>query len=412
MKATRIETPAGQNWSCHSCTDCCRNHLFVPLSVQEKERIEKQGWTAVDGVDPAKMIVAGLNQYRLGHQVDGACAFLDSSKRCRIHLKFGEDAKPLACRLYPLVIYPAGKKVMVGLRFSCPSAAANLGKPLAEYTGEVSQLAREVLPDGCEKLPPPSVAATPGLDWPDFLRFVRWLEVTFATQNVPVVLKLLRALHWLEKVERGYLDQISGESADEILEALVRSAAEKLPKLPSQIEKPSRFGFLFLRLLVLEHARTTTVADRDVRSSHRWKMLAAAFRFASASGRTPVLRDELKTVPFSDIEKSFGPLPPAAEALLDRYFRVKIQSLQFCGRGFHDCGLIEGFRNLALLYPVIVWLSRWLALSGGRVLTETDVMKAVSMVDYQYGFAPYVNWRTRLLHQRNDIVRLCVWYAR
>ena len=412
MKATRIEMPAGQNWSCHSCTDCCRNHLFVPLSVEEKERIEKQGWTAADGVDPAKMIVAGLNQYRLGHQADGACVFLDASKRCRIHLKFGEDAKPLACRLYPLVIYPAGKKVLVGLRFSCPSAAANLGKPLAEYTGQVSRLAREVLPEDYEQLPPPPVAATPGLDWPDFLRFVRWLEFTLAAQNVPVVLKLLRALHWLEKVERGYLDQISGDSADEIIEALVRSAGEKLPALPPQIERPSRFGRLFLRLLVLEHARATTVADRDVRSLHRWKMLAAAFRFVSASGRTPVLRDELKPVPFADIEKSFGPLPSSSDALLDRYFRVKVQSLQFCGKGFHDRGLIEGFRNLALLYPIIVWLSRWLAVSNGRTtLTEADVMKAISIVDYQYGFAPYVSWRMRLLHQRNDIARLCLWYA-
>src|ERR1700733_8286009 len=132
MKPSRVEAPAGQNWSCHSCGNCCRNHMVVPLSPKEKERLEQQHWTAAEGVDPSKMIVAGLNQYRLGHQADGACVFLDASKRCRIHAKFGEAAKPLAGRLYPLVIYPAGKKVLVGLRFSCPSAAANLGKPLSE----------------------------------------------------------------------------------------------------------------------------------------------------------------------------------------------------------------------------------------------------------------------------------------
>jgi lysine-N-methylase len=65
-----------------------------------------------------------------------------------------------------------------------------------------------------------------------------------------------------------------------------------------------------------------------------------------------------------------------------------------------------------LLYPIILWLARWLALSGGRSrLTEAEVLKAVSMVDDQYGFAQYVPRRTRLLHQRNDIVRLCAWYA-
>jgi len=177
-------------------------------------------------------------------------------------------------------------------------------------------------------------------------------------------------------------------------------------------EPPSRFGRLFLRMLVLEHARATTVADRAIGSAHRWKILAAAFRFIFASSHTPIVREELKCVRFAEIEQPFGPLPPAAEAVLDRYFLVKVQSLQFCGKGFHDCSLIEGFRNLALLYPIIIWLSRWLALSAGRkTLAESDVLKAVSIVDYQYGFSPYVAWRTRLLQQRNDMVRLCAGYA-
>lgn len=413
MTSSRIETPAGQNWSCHSCSNCCSEHRFIPLSDAEKERIEKQGWTQADGVDVSKMIVAGLNQYRLSHKTDGACVFLDEKKRCRIHTKFGEAAKPLACRLFPLLVFPAGKKVFVGLRFSCPSVAANQGRLLAGQTEELTQLAREVLPDGCEYLPAPAVAATAGLAWPDFLRFVRWLGTAFATENVPVALKILRSLHWLDKVERSYFDQISGDSADDILEALVRSANEKIPALLLQAEPPSRFGRLFLRMMVLEHAQVATVADRGARGSHRWKMLLAAMRFMSDSGHAPVVRAGLKRVRFSEVEKSFGPLPTGAEALLNRYFQVKVQSLQFCGKGFHDCSLTEGFRNLALMYPIIIWLARWLAVSDGRTtLTEPDMQKAVSMADHQYGLAPYVSWRTRLLQQRNDVVKLCAWYAK
>jgi lysine-N-methylase len=97
---------------------------------------------------------------------------------------------------------------------------------------------------------------------------------------------------------------------------------------------------------------------------------------------------------------------------LTRYFRVKVQSLHYCGVAFHDRPLIEGFRNLALLYPVILWVARWLAVSDGRsALAEADVVKAVTLVDYQYSYAPYLGWRTRLLQQRNDIVRLCGWPA-
>ena len=405
--------PVGQNWSCRGCTDCCRNWLLVALSSGEKLRLEKQNWTAADGVKPSKLFVSQLGGWRLGHQADGACVFLDASGGCRIHAKFGEAEKPLACRLYPLVIHPAGKKLLVGLRFSCLSAVANQGRPLAEQGTDLAQLARLFLPEDYDKIPPPPVASTPGSAWRDFMRFADWLDRTLVDENAPVALKLLRALHWLGAVERGCLDQITGEGADEILEALVHSAAEKLPALPANLGKPSGFGRLFLRLLVLEHARTVTIADQAVRSSHRWKMLAAAFRFVRSSGRTPALREGLKSVKFADIEKPFHPLSPGAEALLTRYFRVKIQSLHFCGKAFHGRPLIEGFRNLALLYPVIIWLARWLAVSDGRAeLADADVARAVSLVDYQYSYSPYLPWRTRLLHQRNDIARLCCWYAR
>lgn len=387
--------------------------MEVPLSVAEIERLEKQGWTTADGVDPAKMIVAGVNRYRLGHQPDGSCVFLDADKRCRIHAKFGEAAKPLACRLFPLVVYPAGKQMYVGLRFSCPSAVANQGQPLAAQTAAASRMAREFFPDGWETLPPPAVAATPGLDWPDFLRYVRWLDATLAVENVPVALKLLRALHWLGKVEGGYLDRLTGDSADEILAALVRSAGEKLPGLPAAPEPPSRFGRLFLRLLVLEHARATTVADRRVLSPHRWQLFGAAMAFALAAGRTPFVRAELPRVRFAAMEPPYGPLPPGAEALLSRYFLVKVRSLQFCGKGFFDRPLVEGFRHLAMLYPIILWLARWSAAGAGRAtLSEADVVQAVGMADHQYGYVPYLGWRTRLLQQRNDVVRLCAWYGR
>ena len=386
--------------------------MLVPLSAEETQRIEKQAWTKADGVDPSAMIQSSLGQARLGHQADGACVFLDSAGRCRIHLKFGEAAKPLACRLYPLVFHPTGKKFVVGLRFSCPSAVADRGRPMIELGTDILKLAQQVLPEDYEEILPPPVLAEPVAEWPDLLRFTHWLDQTLAPADIPVALKLLRALHWLSAVERGCLDQITGESADEILEALVQSSAKKLPALPRETKKPTRFGRLILRLLVLEHARTVTVADTDVRSGQHWKMFIAAMKFFPSNGSTPALRPELGRVGFAKIENNFGPLSANAEQLLTRYFRVKIQSLHFCGKGFYDRPLIEGFRNLALVYPITIWLTRWLAVSAGRTsVADADVMRAISLVDCHFGFSPYLSWRTRLLQQRDDIVRLCQSYA-
>ncbi len=413
MKPANLVFPSGQNWSCHGCAECCRGGMFIPLQPEDRKRIEQQNWTLADGVEPSRMIVTGISGARLGHRDDGACVFLNSDGRCKIHAKFGEAAKPLACRLFPLVLHPAGKQLRVGLRFSCPSAAAGKGSSLAEQNSEVLKFARLIVPENFSEIPAPPVVADAGLAWPDFLRFIRWIDTTLAEENVSIGLKLLRSLHWLEKVEQGKLDQISGAGADEILEALVESAATKVPSLHEMVPSPSAFGRLFLRLMVLEHARAVTVADADVRSAHRWKMLAAAFRFARSSGRTPALREGLSAVRFADIEKDFGALSPESEALLTRYFRVKVQSLHFCGKAFFDRPLIEGFRNLALLYPITLWLARWLAVSAGRpTLTDADVLRAISLVDHQYSFTPHLAWRTRLLQQRGDIVKLCAWYAR
>ncbi len=402
-----------QNWSCHGCTDCCRGGLLITLSPAEKQRIEQQNWTPADGVDPDAMIVVEGKGFRLGHQSDGACVFLDPSGRCRIHAKFGEEAKPLACRLYPLVIHPVGKRLVVGLRFGCPSAVANRGRPLSAQRAEIQRLSNLVVPDGYQEGSPPPVLAAPVTEWTDFLRFVKWLDRSLAVKDVPVALKLVRTLHWLRAVEKGQLDQITGSGADEILEALVQSAAKKAPALPGHFPRPSRFGRLFLRLLVLEHARTVTMKDRTAPGRYRWTMLWVSCRFARAGGRTPALGRGLKSVEFAAIEESFGPLSSAAEAILTRFFRVKIQSLHFCGRAFHDRPLIEGFRSLALLYPVILWLGRWLAASDERTaLVDTDVARAISMVDHRHSHSPYLRWRVQLLSQRDDIARLCSWYGR
>lgn len=359
------------------------------------------------------MILPEGSGFRLGHHDDGACVFLDASGRCRIHAKFGEDAKPLACRLYPLVIHPAGKKLVVGLRFDCPSAVANRGRPLAEQRSVIQRLAKLVVPDDYEEGSPPPVLEATVAEWPDFLRFVQWLDHSLATAEMPVALKLLRSLHWLRAVEKGCLDQIGGSDADEILEALVQNATRKVPARPESSPKPSRFGRLFLRLLVLEQARDVTMPDRSAPGRFRRKMLGASLRFAFGRGRAPGLGHGRASVPFSLLEKSFGPLSPASEATLTRFFRMKVQSLHFCGAAFHDRPLIEGFRNLALLYPVIIWLGRWRAASDHRTsLADADIERAISMVDHHYSHTPYLRWRVQLLNHRDDIARLCEWYGR
>jgi lysine-N-methylase len=418
MKPFRIETPSIQNWSCHGCTACCRGFL-IELSDEEKRRVEGQGWTQADGVDPATMMVVEKGHFRLGHQNDGACVFLDAAGRCRIHSRFGEAAKPRACRLFPLALHPVGAKLVVGVRFSCPSAAANAGQPLAAQLPALRDIAALMVPDGFADFPAPAILHEAGLAWPDFIRFVSWLDKTMSAEKQPVALKLQCALHWLGAVEKAAFDQISGREADEILGALSKNASSEVPADAAVTPPPpTRMDRLLFRTLVFTYARRDSIQDLKAGAGYRVRMLRWMLQFARASGRVPGLVASLPPVEFAAIEKPFGALPPGAEATLTRFFRVKIQSLHFCGRAFYDMPLIEGFQNLALLFPVIVWLARWRAASENRsCLSESDIERAISLADHHHGYSPILAsaWsrrRVRLLSQRDGISRLCGAYGR
>src|SRR5579859_2179645 len=122
--------PVLQNWDCGGCTDCCREY-HVHVTDEERARIDGQAWEKEPGFADLPLFVNDGKwrkpRYRLNHDSTGACVFLGENGRCRIHAKFGSSAKPLACRIYPFVLIPAGDHWRVGLRFACPAAARSEG---------------------------------------------------------------------------------------------------------------------------------------------------------------------------------------------------------------------------------------------------------------------------------------------
>ena len=221
--AISLTLPTIQNWSCHNCGGCCRQHA-IEVTEEERQRILSQGWTANDGTPTGNALFerhAGppwAKRYRLAHQADGACVFLDERGLCRIHAKFGEAAKPLACRVYPYAFHPAGKQVTVSLRFSCPSVVANRGRSMKQNADEIKQLARAVVPEGHERTPPPALSGRERVDWPDLLRVIDAIDATLAAESVPITLKLNRTLFWLNLVEQSRFDKLSSGRLTEFLE--------------------------------------------------------------------------------------------------------------------------------------------------------------------------------------------------
>ena len=420
--ALSLTLPTIQNWSCHNCGGCCRQHA-IEVTEEEWQRILSQGWTEQDETPTGNALFewhAGppwAKRYRLAHQADGACVFLNEQGLCRIHAKFGEAAKPLPCRIYPYAFHPAGKKVTVSLRFSCPSVVANRGRTMSQNADEIKRLARAVVPDGYEKMPPPLISARERVDWPDALRFVEAIDASLATPGVPIALKLKRTLFWLNLVEQARFEKLSGARLTEFLDLVRQAADDELPNETGSSAEPSAVARVQFRLLVAQYARKDTAADLSAGWRGRWMLFRAATRFARGTGNVPSLQSIFREVPFGSLEQPFG-FPAECEELWTRYFRVKVQGLHFCGAAYYGIPIVEGFQSLALIFPATHWIARWLAASRDRTaLLPEDVAQGLAIADHHHGYSPIFGTlgfrsRVRTLAQLGEIPKLIDWYTR
>ncbi len=413
-----LELPVLQRWSCHNCGGCCRQHL-IEITDEERSRIESQGWAgdAALAGRPAIVPLAKFpaKRWRLNHAPDGACGFLAERGLCRIHAKFGEAAKPLACRVYPYAFHPAGKNVAVSLRYSCPSVIANAGATSAEAERDIRRIAAEVVPEQRPDIPPPEIAPGRRLDWPDVRRFVDALDATFAGPG-PLLRNLLTAVFWVSLADAAKYDAIRGKRLSEFLELVRDGAAAELPADLSAFDPPTSVGRMLFRSTLAQYARQETAADLDRPWPARWRNLASGVRFSRGKGLLPALHAELKPVPFAAVEAPFG-LPDSFDELFSRYLRTKVRGMHFCGRAFGDWPVTEGFFALALVIPATLYLARWKAAGEGRTtITDADLAAALAIADHHHGYAPPLETaaarrRVRLL-AGGDLPKLIVWYAR
>lgn len=416
-----LELPVIQNWSCHSCGGCCRQHE-IEITDEERQRIESQNWTAADGIAGPWHVKGGPfwnRTYRLTHQADGACVFLDEKGLCKIHAKFGEPAKPLACRVYPFALHPAGKSITVSLRFSCPSVVSNKGKPLAARLEELRGIEQLVVPDGAELLPAPYVTGGQPLEWAETHHIVEALDTVIEAGDVQFPVRLLRALFVVDMLGQTNFEKIRGDRLTELLQILLDASVEEVTTNPASLPQATRPGRMHFRLLAGQYARRDTHAELARGWLYRYQLFKASLKFTHGGGVIPQMQELFPAgVKFADLERPFGPLPAGAEELWVRYFRVKLLGLAFCGPAFYGAPIVEGFHSLALVFPVVQWLARWLAVGAGRAsLNLADIERALAIADHHHGYSPALGLannraRIRMLAKLGDVTRLVAWYSR
>jgi len=418
--------PVVQNWDCGSCAACCRSY-HVPVTAEERRRIESQGWEKEPEFQNTPFFAPEGNwftgrSYRLNHRADGACVFLGPNNRCRIHAKFGSAAKPLACRIYPFLLVPAGDHWRLGLRFACPAASGGTGRPLGEHLAEVREYAAAMESDSpaAVNAPPTPLKPRQLIPWGDLLRIVAAISRILDDTEDSLERRWRRVLA-LVALGRGLkLDgggdpkkMVTGGRLSELFHVLSEAVEEDAPESPDEVPRPGWVGRVVFRQVAAVYSRKDHGAEKGSAQRGPVGRILAALAFARGAGRVPRVNSLIPEVRFHQAEEPAGPLSPAADALLTRYYRMKVESLQFCGPTNFDLPFWDGLESLAITFPAILWLARVFH----NLNRDEAIERALRLVDDNFGFNKLLGlgrqkFALRLLAGRGELTKLVAWYGR
>lgn len=408
--------PVMQNWDCHGCGDCCR--IEAVITEQEKHRIEGLDLSNDPEVAPTPWFApvgGGSKKWKLRHRPDGGCVFLTSGNRCRIQERFGADAKPFACRLFPFVLIPAGDHWRVGMRFSCPSAAENRGRPVTEAKKDLIQLSHlleQHVGRSGESAPPPMLRAGQQPSWPDVCRVVQVMVEIVQDRTDRLERRLRKCLAVGHICGQTRFDNLQGNRLSKYLQAVRNAVETDVPQAVDISAPHPLLGRVLFRSLLAIFARRERDVYRASGVRSRLGRVRAGWRFARGRGPVPRVNEFLPETSFEEVERCGG-VPLELDETMERYYLVKLNSLQFCGPPNFDMPLLDGLESLILTMPMILWLKR----AFHDVPPVKATQRALQLVDDHFGGnpmlgLPHIRYLVRLLAQRGELEKLVAWYAR
>ncbi|HNQ24965.1 MAG TPA: YkgJ family cysteine cluster protein [Phycisphaerae bacterium] len=375
-----MPTVPGQHWSCHSCTACCRT-LVGHLTPRERAHLDEQGWAKEMPVPPYVKLGRG---WALNKHPDGACVFLRADGLCDIHVRYGEAAKPLACRIYPFSVRPVQSGWRVSLRFDCPSMQKAQGRPIGDYREWLRDLANEMA-----HTPPPqddgaelATRVRGAQEEVDRLiaQLVRWIR----RPEPGLTERVIGAARLTEALEETPFRRIRGRHLEQVVETLL----EHVPResvIPPQPPGERQRGML--RQLAFAHAEHVSHAEMQSllrRWRRRREQLRSARQFRVGTGTAPRLPGVAAPPLFEQIE-AVAPCPEEAatvENLVERYLLARLEGHTVCGAGYYGWPVLAGLNALWLSVVAVAWLGRYHAAAAGRdTLSVIDMSAGLGWVD-------------------------------
>lgn len=407
--------PIVERWDCHQCGFCCRGSI-IPLSDKDLSQLEQQQWRSRPEFRQTAItlpLTGRTEKRQLAKRSDGSCIFLLDSGLCQIHAEFGIAAKPLTCRLFPLQVIPREKDAILTTRRACPSAAADRGNTLDE---QLPLLRSDLEKTGllAAGSPAPAIKAGDTPDWKRARVVLETLRRLIADNRYPPIRRLVHGLEYCRLMEEAAIGSLDTKKLAELSQVIEDHIADEAALYFAERAAPGRSAKIMFRQMAFEVVRLHPRARPTASWSERLKLPFWAFQIVRGRGKLPQLSERFSRVDFATLEEPLGRLPLDTVTAMGRFFESTTASYQFALAGKPGWTILESFRELALLYPLGLWLLRWA--TAGRAVAPDDVFEMLCMLDRAQGYAPLAGARQRRrlrsLAQLGQLPTLIAWYGR
>jgi lysine-N-methylase len=401
--------PIVEHWDCHHCTACCRE-TTIQLNPDDLARLQQQRWDQhpeFRGIQTVRRALWLAGSRVLAHQPDGSCVFLSEAGLCRIHERFGADAKPFMCRQFPLQVVATDRAALATVVRSCPSAAADRGRPVDEHLAFLKRLFRDNLPAAETAIVPPIIRRTIR-SWDDFHRLAEALERLLTDARLPLVRRLVHSLSFCSLIDQCKWKRVGSDAVAELADLFERSASSDVGELFLDRQPPKastarlfrRLGAHFIRC-VPGGPPTRTLADH-------WRVFRLSGQLARASRQLPQIHPRFPSTNSEQLERPLGPLADEVLLPLTRFYETNAVSKRYLLTQ-PTFSLVASVRRLAFTFPMALWMLRWL--SADREPTADDMVQIV--VALERGSAmPALSRAANFLAESGQLDCLIAWYGR
>ncbi|TWT91347.1 YkgJ family cysteine cluster protein [Neorhodopirellula pilleata] len=404
-----------EQWDCHQCGFCCRGSI-VPLSKEDEERLRSQNWQDEPDYQKLRFMVPhrrAASSFRLAHRDDGTCVFLNEDGRCRIHAKFGLEAKPTTCRVFPMQLIPHEKHAVLTYRRACPSAAADRGTDAKQNLPLIKRLVK----DGwlkAEPINPPALKSGESRDWKTIRAVLEIVGEVLRDERYPPVRRLVHALQFSHNMEAAKTRSLSNDKVVELAHTLAEWMPEESRPFFEERKSPTTISKVMFRLAALSCARLHPLYRQTATWSARAELVQTSWRCCRGTGQLPRFDNVFPAARFEELENPIGLKRPEIYIPLNRLIETSSESFLYAIANRAGWSVSDSIRGLALLFPIGMWMLRWS--SCGREPTVDDMLNIVVALDRSQGYqplsGPLQRWRLSMLSLNGELERLVVWYAR